>query len=125
MYDWDDAVEETRRELGYYEGDYIEDWAWFMDKVRETFDYYKEEEYMDFCEESHHKYRDYLKSDRWKKLRKIILFRDYHNCQDCDNRATEVHHLNYDVLETEEEEKFCISLCRICHKKRHGIGVKE
>jgi len=52
-----------------------------------------------------------------EKLRYEILKRDSFTCQDCGNRARDVHHLDYDYLGTSEEAKFCISLCRECHQK--------
>ena len=51
---------------------------------------------------------------------KGIVF-DNFNCVDCKNKATQVHHLDYDYLGDEKEIAFCISLCRDCHEKRHGL----
>jgi len=71
---------------------------------------------------AHFQHKEYLSSDRWKKLRYEILKRDNFTCQDCGNRARDVRHLDYGYLGTSEEAKFCISLCRECHKKRHNIS---
>ena len=34
MVDWDDAMEEARKELGYQEGEYIDDWDGLMDTAK-------------------------------------------------------------------------------------------
>jgi len=120
--DWEEAMEEARDELGYYADEYVEDWDGLVETAREIYNYYKQEEYEEFCEDAHFQHKEYLSSDRWKKLRYEILKRDNFTCQDCGNRARDVHHLDYDYLGTSEEAKFCISLCRECHKKRHNIS---
>lgn len=120
--DWEEAMEEAREELGYYADQYVEDWDGLVDTAREIYEYYKQEEYDEFCEDAHFQHKEYLSSDRWKKLRYEILKRDNFTCQDCGNRARDVHHLDYGYLGTSEEAKFCISLCRECHKKRHNIS---
>jgi len=120
--DWEEAMEEARDELGYYADEYVEDWDGLVETAREIYEYYKQEEYEEFCEDAHFQHKEYLSSDRWKKLRYEILKRDNFTCQDCGNRARDVHHLDYGYLGTSEEAKFCISLCRECHKKRHNIS---
>lgn len=47
---------------------------------------------------------------------------DYdYTCVDCGKEmATQVHHLKYDNLDTDEEYGDCIPLCALCHKKRHN-----
>ena len=123
MVDWDECMSDARDELGYAEDEYIEDWDRLVEVAHEWKDYYKEEEYMDFCEDAHYQYKSYLESDGWKKLRLKILWRDSFKCQDCSSTATQVHHLNYDHLHTDKESEFCISICSTCHKKRHNINT--
>ena len=38
-------------------------------------------------------YREYLKSDAWKRKRYVVLKRDNWKCQICGDKATQVHHL--------------------------------
>ena len=66
------------------------------------------------------KYRDYLKSDAWKRKRYVVLRRDNWTCQYCGNKATQVHHLKYAKYKIGKEPiKWLISLCASCHKKQH------
>ena len=65
------------------------------------------------------KYNEYLKSDEWYRIRKIVLERDKFICQGClKNRATDVHHKNYDNLFNEVLFDL-VSVCRTCHLKIH------
>ena len=67
------------------------------------------------------KHSDYIRSKNWKKLRLKVFERDNKWCQDCGVvEATEVHHLHYRNYLNEKMEDL-ISLCRICHGKRHGL----
>jgi len=119
--EWDNAIEQAKTEMGHY--GYVEPQFWdeVVERAKEILRTEREEiweeQYKDLCKN----YREYLKSDKWKKLRTKILERDKYICWDCDGSATEVHHLDYDYLETDDEEKHCVSLCRICHMQRHGI----
>lgn len=63
------------------------------------------------------KYRDYLKTRQWKRIRRQILKRDNWICQSCGAKATEVHHLSYEppVLRGERLEEL-MSVCRDCHE---------
>jgi len=66
------------------------------------------------------KYREYLKSDAWKRKRYVVLRRDNWTCQYCGNKATQVHHLRYAKYKIGKEPiKWLISLCASCHKKQH------
>lgn len=120
--DWDEAIKEAKEELGVY--GYTENW----DEVVETAKDIIQEEYDEFYDElleiAHIKYQEYLKSDVWKRKRFKILTRDNFTCKDCNNKATEVHHLDYNHLGTNQEEKDCISVCKNCHLKRHKIQIK-
>jgi 5-methylcytosine-specific restriction endonuclease McrA len=66
------------------------------------------------------KYREYLKSDAWKRMRYVVLRRDNWTCQYCGNKATQVDHLRYAKYKIGKEPiKWLISLCASCHKKQH------
>lgn len=65
-------------------------------------------------------YDAYLRSDEWRKKRKIVLERDGHVCQGCGaNRATEVHHLTYQHIYHEFLFELT-SLCAGCHDRIHS-----
>lgn len=66
-------------------------------------------------------YKRYLKSVSWKNIRNKALIRDKFICQDCFlHEAKEVHHLTYENIGFEKMEDL-ISLCPVCHGKRHKI----
>ncbi len=121
MVTWEEAIVEAKSEKGYFPDEYIEDWDELIDDARDIYDYYQEEEYDNFCEDAFIRHRDYLKSKRWKEIRMSVLNRDCFICQDCGKNAKDVHHTDYNYLGTDQEEEFCISLCRKCHAKRHNI----
>jgi 5-methylcytosine-specific restriction protein A len=125
---WEDAIEEAKAELELGEG-YIEDREEVVETAREI-----------LRGEAKGIHRSYLTSPRWIKLREIILKRDKYECQDCiqslkklleklnfiplnihpSQIATQVHHTDYGYLWTEQEEKYCISVCGLCHQIRHA-----
>jgi hypothetical protein len=58
---------------------------------------------------------NYLSSDTWKTKRALVLKRDNYICQSClQNKATQVHHLDYQYLQNEPLFKL-ISVCKKCH----------
>ncbi len=63
-------------------------------------------------------YHEYIDSEEWKALRKIILERDNYNCQICNEKARDVHHLTYKHLKNEFHFEL-VALCRDCHEKYH------
>jgi 5-methylcytosine-specific restriction endonuclease McrA len=66
------------------------------------------------------KYREYLKSDEWKRKRYVVLKRDNWTCQYCDKKATQVHHLKYAKYQIGKEPiKWLVSVCASCHKDQH------
>jgi 5-methylcytosine-specific restriction endonuclease McrA len=119
--DWNDAMDEAKQELGYSNGEYIKDWDELIELAHFIQDYENELERDELSLEYKIRHQNYLKSERWIKLRLKILFRDGWKCVDCKKDATEVHHLTYDSLYSDSEEEDCISLCNQCHKKRHNI----
>lgn len=64
-------------------------------------------------------YREYLKSDDWRERRLELLEEAGHVCSDCGDKSTQLHHLNYDNLGTEELDVDVVALCTQCHKERH------
>ena len=65
-----------------------------------------------------HFYRQYLKSDAWKRKRYVVLKRDNWTCQECGVPATQVHHKKYAKYQIGKEPiKWLVSLCGECHKK--------
>ena len=78
------------------------------------------------------KKRDYnlfLKSDYWKKVRKLVLIRDKNQCQNCKHTSKicnltvkdlEVHHLTYKNHKNELNHlEDLVTLCKSCHEYMH------
>ena len=66
------------------------------------------------------KYNEYLRSERWQDKREATLQRDGFRCQIClIATATQVHHLTYANVFSEEEEDL-LSVCKSCHDNEHG-----
>ncbi|WP_348714237.1 hypothetical protein [Tenacibaculum sp. 190130A14a] len=64
-------------------------------------------------------YVRYLKSTKWRRIRKDVLERDENMCQECKvSKAEHVHHLTYDNLFNETLEDL-LSVCSKCHTKIH------
>ena len=65
-------------------------------------------------------YREYLKSDEWKRKRYVVLKRDNWTCKYCGAKATQVHHLKYAKYQIGKEPiKWLVSVCASCHKDQH------
>jgi hypothetical protein len=63
----------------------------------------------------------YLQTPEWKKRWRATRRRDKYICQVCHkNKATQVHHLNYDHWKNEPLDDL-ISVCRLCHMSLHNI----
>ena len=66
------------------------------------------------------KYKEYLLSNEWIKIR-ADLITIYGGCELCDStRSLQVHHLTYKNLFFEEPEDL-ILLCARCHMVEHGL----
>lgn len=69
------------------------------------------------------KYKAYLKSDKWEALRNEVLERDDYTCQECGERAWQVHHKTYANIFNEPLSDL-LAVCALCHRKIHGIENK-
>jgi len=67
-------------------------------------------------------YIEYLKSEDWRERRKVLMEQCDWECSKCGEKATELHHLNYNNLGEEELESDVIPLCSECHKEIHNKG---
>jgi hypothetical protein len=64
-------------------------------------------------------YKDYLKSDYWKYIKREVHERDGYKCRQCNSEDNLcVHHLKYDNLYN-EDLNYLITLCKKCHYKLH------
>ncbi len=66
------------------------------------------------------RYRAYLLSPAWRKLRQRILERDGFKCLFCGEEANQVHHLTYARFEHELEQDLASS-CRECNLEKRRI----
>ncbi|KKM82122.1 hypothetical protein LCGC14_1322710 [marine sediment metagenome] len=126
--DWDEAMEQAKEELGYSGDEYINDFDEVVELAKDILYEWKEEnleEVKQQQKENKEEYQDYLKSDRWKKLREFILIKNNFKCQDDGEIATEVHHKRYVNIGTPWEQYELVALCSKCHKKRHKIKGEE
>lgn len=68
-------------------------------------------------------YRNYLRSNTWRRIRGVVLLDRKYQCKFCSNQANQVHHLRYTrpVLLGEGNYKSALVVtCNSCHK-----GVSE
>ena len=66
-------------------------------------------------------YSEYMKSERWQKVRARRIFKDRGMCFVCGSRHNlEVHHLHYRRLGREKLEDL-ITLCKTHHRMYHEI----
>ena len=69
-------------------------------------------------------YRLYLKSKRWRAIRRTRLRMDGWKCVNCGaKKRLQIHHNSYRNLGRRfmSEVRDCVTLCNSCHKERHGI----
>lgn len=70
-------------------------------------------------------YREYLKSDEWKRKRYVVLKRDNWRCVYCGARATQVHHKRYARKNIGKEPiEWLVSVCKNCHDSLHQRAVE-
>lgn len=67
------------------------------------------------------RYRDYLKSDAWKKSRAAARQRAGNRCEMCGGSPDHVHHVKYPKNYSNDSLDNLIVLCELCHSKSHGI----
>ena len=66
------------------------------------------------------KYKEYLKSDKWKQKRSAVMERCGGICEGClSAKVTEVHHLTYDSV-FDELLYHLVGLCHDCHRRTHN-----
>jgi 5-methylcytosine-specific restriction endonuclease McrA len=66
------------------------------------------------------KYREYLFSPEWKKIRESVLKRDDNRCRLCNSTSRlEVHHRVYPDVYGQEKLIDLITICKYCHKLFH------
>lgn len=71
-------------------------------------------------------YLEYLESDHWHNLRKVVLDRDGRKCTRCKSRLRlQAHHKFYRMRWEDSEPDDLITLCRLCHQKEHGLITPE
>lgn len=70
------------------------------------------------------RYRQYLRSDHWRQLRRRILARDGYTCTDCGSREKlQVHHLCYRPVLEDALDADLATLCGDCHARVHKRRV--
>jgi uncharacterized C2H2 Zn-finger protein len=71
------------------------------------------------------RYRLYLSTTHWIKVRNTVHLHYKYKCNHCNKPVglskSNVHHLNYDHQWEEDPGKDVILLCRRCHAKVHNI----
>jgi 5-methylcytosine-specific restriction endonuclease McrA len=77
-------------------------------------------------EEWRKKYREYLNSPRWKRVRKRVLVEADYTCSICGGRASQVHHRKYPRGHKAGEFKrenyeYLVAICAKCHMERHDL----
>lgn len=72
------------------------------------------------------RYQEYLKSSRWRELRKKALEYYGHECMECKRTdgVMQVHHITYENMGNESLEDVII-LCKSCHYKEHFTGIRH
>jgi len=67
-------------------------------------------------------YIEYLKSEDWKERRQELMEQAGWVCSECGEKATQLHHVNYNNIGMEELEDDVIAICNDCHNKIHEKG---
>ena len=70
-------------------------------------------------------YLEYLKSGDWKERRKELMEEAEGICDECGEKATQLHHLKYDNLGDEILGEDVVALCKNCHKEMHEDEEEE
>lgn len=65
-------------------------------------------------------YCEYIKSDKWRRIRLYKLHLARYQCEVCGtNRMLQVHHRRYPLVLGTEGLADLQALCAHCHRKRH------
>ena len=65
---------------------------------------------------THSEYTDYLKSEHWRTIRRLVKERDGYACVICNSTEhLEVHHRTYDRVPYCERLSDLCTLCSKCH----------
>jgi len=76
------------------------------------------------CWLTRERYQEYIRSPRWKYVRRQELKRAHHQCQLCGRQFHEkdltVHHNCYDRFGSEKPQDLTV-VCEQCHRRIHGI----
>jgi len=68
--------------------------------------------------EIHNKEDNQTSGETWKALRQAILERDNYTCQECEAKATTVHHTSYGYVDASD----LVSVCPQCHMRLHNLN---
>lgn len=70
-------------------------------------------------------YYSYIKSSRWRRVRRKRLRIDGFQCAICGAKENlQVHHQSYERLGQQGEVFDLVTLCRECHAMIHGIKIR-
>lgn len=72
------------------------------------------------------RYIEYLNSDKWYRIRLMILDRDNHKCTMCSStKNLEIHHKTYKYVYQEEKHLYSLTtLCRYHHYFVHNKWLR-
>lgn len=75
---------------------------------------------MEVTEEQKQKYKEYIKSPKWKRFKLSILKTRGEKCELCNEKTSflDLHHIHYRTLYNEQPEDVLL-LCRECHENQH------
>jgi len=71
-------------------------------------------------------YGEYLRSDKWKRVRQRVFKRAEYKCEFCGGPAEQVYHERYPksfgrMSFKRENMSYLKAICRDCHRKQHGL----
>jgi hypothetical protein len=96
------------------EYDYKLSTVWHAKKSAEYF-----ETYLKLKPALRKEYEEYLNSENWQRLRKLVFARAGNKCEICETEiAREVHHLTYIRIGSENLEDL-LAVCTFCHDAIH------
>lgn len=62
-------------------------------------------------------YKEYLKSELWKTIKKKVINSNNGKCKYCDRKSTQVHHTSYDFdTMSGKNLRYLHPVCSACHK---------